>query len=158
MDDIWYSGQQIKYVYKDYMTPYYQMTHNFSTFLKPIGNSFLLPLGLIWGQTASPLEKGTIELEKVFVSLWPIYIYKYLWASQVALVVKNLSASAGDIRDMGSILESGRSPGGEHGRRLWYFCLENPTDRGVHRVHRVTVHRLQSTGMQLDTCMHINIC
>ena len=34
------------------------------------------------------------------------------WASQVALVVKNTPANAGDIRDLGSILESGRSPGG----------------------------------------------
>ena len=32
-------------------------------------------------------------------------------ASQVALVVKNLPAYAGDIRDVGSIPESGRSPG-----------------------------------------------
>ena len=33
------------------------------------------------------------------------------WASQVALVVKNLPTNAGDIRDTGSIPESGRSPG-----------------------------------------------
>ena len=32
-------------------------------------------------------------------------------ASQVALVVKNLSAKAGDVRDAGSTLGSGRSPG-----------------------------------------------
>ena len=132
------------------------------TFLKSIGNSFLLPLGLIWGQTASPLKKGTIELEKVFISLWSIYIYKYLWASQVALVVKNLSANAGDRTGMGLILELGRSPGEQQGHPLWYFCLENPMGR-VHRVHRVTVYRLQSIESQivrcnLDTCMHIHIC
>ena len=34
-------------------------------------------------------------------------------SSQVALVVKNLSANAGDLRDMGLIPGSGRSPGGE---------------------------------------------
>ena len=33
------------------------------------------------------------------------------WASQVMLVVKNLSASAGDLRDAGLIPGSGRSPG-----------------------------------------------
>ena len=33
-------------------------------------------------------------------------------ASQVALVVKNLPANAGDIRDEGSIPGSGRAPGG----------------------------------------------
>ena len=34
--------------------------------------------------------------------------------SQVALVVKNPSANAGDIRDAGSIPELGRSSGGGH--------------------------------------------
>ena len=34
------------------------------------------------------------------------------WASQVALEVKNLLASAGEVRDMGSIPGSGRSSGG----------------------------------------------
>ena len=59
-------------------------------------------------------------------------------APQVAPVVKNLPANAGDIRDMGSIPASGRSPGGGHGNPLQYSCLENPMDRGgwwaiVHR-------------------------
>ena len=36
------------------------------------------------------------------------------WASQVALVVKNLPTNAGDIRDADLIPESGRSPGGGH--------------------------------------------
>ena len=51
------------------------------------------------------------------------------WASQVVLVVKNPSATAGDIRDMGSIPEWERSPGGEHGNPLQHSCLENPMDR-----------------------------
>ena len=34
--------------------------------------------------------------------------------SQVALVVKNTLANAGDIRDSGSIPRSGRSPGGRN--------------------------------------------
>ena len=46
-------------------------------------------------------------------------------------MVKNLLANAGDIRDMGSILGSGRSPGGGHGNPLQYSCLENPMDRGA---------------------------
>ena len=37
---------------------------------------------------------------------------KALWASKVVLVVKNLLANAGDIRDAGSIPGLGRSPGG----------------------------------------------
>ena len=35
-------------------------------------------------------------------------------ASQVVLMVKNLPANAGDIRDLGSTLGLGRSPGGGH--------------------------------------------
>ena len=46
-------------------------------------------------------------------------------------MVKNLPANAGDIRDMGSIPESGRSPGGKHGNPLQYSCLKNPIDRGA---------------------------
>ena len=67
-----------------------------------------------------------------------------LRASQVVLVVKNLPANAGDIRDTGSIPESGRSPGGEHGNSLQYYCLENTMDRGA---WQVTVHRLAESDM-----------
>ena len=48
------------------------------------------------------------------------------WASQVALVRKNLPASAGDARDVGLIAGLGRSPGGGHSNPLQYSCLENP--------------------------------
>ena len=55
-----------------------------------------------------------------------------LWGgSQVVLVVKNPSASAGDIRETGSVPGLGRSPGGGHGNPLQYSCLENPMDRGA---------------------------
>ena len=50
------------------------------------------------------------------------------WASQVALVVMNLPANAGDRRDAGLILVLGRSPGRGHGNPLQYSCLENPMD------------------------------
>ena len=43
--------------------------------------------------------------------------------SQVALVVKNPPASAGDVEDMGLIPGSGRSPGGGHGNPLQHSCL-----------------------------------
>ena len=49
----------------------------------------------------------------------------------MAVVVKNLSASVGEVRDMGSILGSGRSPEGGHGNPLQYSYLENPMDRGA---------------------------
>ena len=53
---------------------------------------------------------------------------------------KNLPASAGDIRDTGSIPGSGRPPGEGHGNPLKYLSLENPMDRGDWQAtaHRVT--------------------
>jgi len=42
----------------------------------------------------------------------------HLRASQVALMVKNMPANAGDTRDEGLIPGLGRSPGGEHGNPL----------------------------------------
>ena len=51
-----------------------------------------------------------------------------VWASQAVRVEKNLPANAGDIRDVGLIPGSGRSPGGGHGNALQYSCLENPMD------------------------------
>jgi len=52
-------------------------------------------------------------------------------ASQVGLVVKNLPATAGDLRDVGLILRLEGSPGGGHGNPLQYPCLENRLDRGA---------------------------
>ena len=62
------------------------------------------------------------------------------------LVVKNPLANAGDIRDMGSIPGSERSPGGGHGNLLQYSCLENPMDRGA---WWATVHRVAKSQTQL---------
>ena len=66
-------------------------------------------------------------------------------ASQVALVVKNLSANAGDVRDAGSIPLLGRSPGGGHSNPLQYFCLENPMDKGA----RWTIHKVTQSQTRL---------
>ena len=44
-------------------------------------------------------------------------------------MVKNLPTNAGEIRDMGSIPGSGRSPEGRHGNPLQQSSLENPIDR-----------------------------
>ena len=46
-------------------------------------------------------------------------------------MVKNLPANAGDLRDVGSIPGSGRSPGEGNGNPLQYSCLGNPRDRGA---------------------------
>ena len=56
---------------------------------------------------------------------------------------KNPPANAEDVRDMGSIPGSGRSPGGGYGNPLQYSRLENPMDRGV---WRATVHGVTRVG------------
>ena len=75
--------------------------------------------------------------------LLSLIVLRYYWASQLALVVKNPPASAGDVRDLGLIPGSGRSPGGGHGNPLQYSCLENPMDRGA---WWATVHGWQQVG------------
>ena len=54
------------------------------------------------------------------------------------LVLKNLHASAGDIRDMGSVPGLGRSSERRHDNPLQYSWLENPMDReesgGLHSI------------------------
>ena len=57
----------------------------------------------------------------------------------MALVVKNLPANTGDVRDMGLIPGLGRSPGGGNGNPFQYSCLEEPMDRGA---WQATVHRV----------------
>ena len=59
-------------------------------------------------------------------------------AFQITVVVKNLPANAGDIRDLGLIPVLGRSPGGGHCNPAQCSCLEHPMHRGgwwaiVHR-------------------------
>ena len=49
----------------------------------------------------------------------------------MAQLVKDPPADAGDARDVRSIPEQVRSPGGGHGNSLRYSCLENPIDRGA---------------------------
>ena len=59
---------------------------------------------------------------------------------------KEPPANAGNIRDAGSILELGRSPGGGHVNPLQYSCLENPMDR---RSWWATVHGVTKSWTQL---------
>ena len=69
-------------------------------------------------------------------------------ASQVALVVKNPPAYAGDIRQEGLIPGLGRSPGGKHGNALHYSSLENPMPRGA---WWAPIHRVAQSWTQLKT-------
>ena len=66
-------------------------------------------------------------------------------------MVKILSASAGDIRNTGSIPGSEKSPGEGNGSPLQYSCLENPMDREAWRatVHGITKVRHDSATKPL---------
>ena len=71
---------------------------------------------------------------------------------QVALVIKNLPANAGDSRVTGSILGSGRAPGEGNGNQLQHFCLENSMDRGA---WQATVHGVTKSWTRLSNWAHI---
>ena len=83
----------------------------------------------------SGVTRNKISLQKANCT----FVYQQGGASQVALVVKNPPANAGDVKDVGSISGSGRFPGGGHGYPLQYACLENPMHRGA---WQATVHRV----------------
>ena len=71
----------------------------------------------------------------------------------VVLVVKNLPANAGDLRDSGSIPGSKRSPGEGHGNPLQYSCLKNPMDKGA---WWTLVHRSQEAGRDWSDLAHMH--
>ena len=73
---------------------------------------------------------------------------------KAALVVKNPTASAGDVRDLTSILGSGRSPEGGCGNPLQYSCLENPMDRGAHQAAVHSCRESDRTVVTYHACMH----
>ena len=64
----------------------------------------------------------------------------------MALVVKNLPANAGDLREAGLIPGWGRSPGGGQDNPLQYSCLEKPMDRGA---WQATVHGVAQSRTRL---------
>ena len=74
---------------------------------------------------------------------------------QVALVVKNLPANAGGVRDMGSIPQLGRFSGGVHGNLLQYSCLENPMHKGAWQAaaHRVAKSWTWLKRLRTRTCV-----
>ena len=80
-----------------------------------------------------------------------IVVKNQIGASQV--VLENLPANAGDVRDAGLIPGSGRSPGGGCGNPLQYSCLENPMDRGAWQaiVHRVAKSQTQLKHLFMST-------
>ena len=71
-------------------------------------------------------RKETATGEKLFCST-----IMFNWASQVARMVQDPLATAGDIRDAGSIPGLGRFPRVRSGNPLQYFSPENSMDRGA---------------------------
>jgi len=98
---------------------------------------------IVWvGAECSETEQGQYGLSQTYSSKR---------AFQVALVVKNPPASAGDIRDAGLIPGLGRFPGRGPGNPLWCYCLENPMDRGAWRATVQRVLKSQTRMKQLST-------
>ena len=60
-------------------------------------------------------------------------------------MVKNSSANAGDLIDVGSDPGSRRCPGEGHGHPLQYSCLENPMDRESGGLQSMGLHRVDMT-------------
>ena len=84
----------------------------------------------------------------IFIDFTDIYTYicTPMWGFPGGLVVKNPPASAGDIRDVGSIPGSGRSPGVGNGNPLQNSCLGNPMQRGA---WGATVHGVAKSQTRL---------
>ena len=77
----------------------------------------------------------------------------FLGASQVALVIKNLPSNAGERRDMGLILGSGRCLGEGNGNLLQYSCLDYLMDKGTWWATAREVAKSQ-THLRDWTCLH----
>ena len=66
-----------------------------------------------------------------------------------------VKVSACNVRDLGSIPGSGRSPGKGNGNTLQYSCLENSMDRGAWwaAVHRVAQSQTQLKQLSMHACV-----
>ena len=94
-------------------------------------------------ETEAPVP-GTLPVLPCVHFIW-LFIC-IIYNKRLALVVKNQPANAGDVKDMGSIPGSGKSPGGEQDNPLQYSCLAKPMDRGA---SRATVHRVAQSRTRL---------
>ena len=74
-------------------------------------------------------------------------------------MVNNLAANVGDIRDVGSIPGSSRSPRRGHGNPLQPSCLESLMDRGAWRaiVYGVAKSWTQLKQLSTNICVYIYI-
>ena len=77
----------------------------------------------------------------------PFQIRQHSRIAGISGVALKNACSAGDARDMGSILGLGRSPGGGNGNPLQCSCLRNPLDRGP---WQATVHGVAKSWTPLS--------
>ena len=103
---------------------------------------------------ARTLERVAISFSRQTCTYYLFFGRFLAGASQVALVVKNPPANAGDLRDVGLIPRSGRSPGEGHGNSVQYSCLENPMDRGAWWATVYGVAKSQTRLKWLSTHKH----
>ena len=101
-------------------------------------------------------RKNLIELIFQGIVFADVKRYQQLTgASQVALMVKNPPANAGDIRDAGLIPRfNSFFPGGRHDNPLQYSCLENPMDREPGRLQSIGLQSVGRDFTQLSTYIH----
>ena len=83
------------------------------------------------------------------------HIYTHLWASQVVLVVKNLSVDAGNIRDTGLFNPWVKKIGEGNDYPVQYSWLENSRERGA---RWAIVHRVAQSWTKLSTYARVYKC
>ena len=79
----------------------------------------------------SAIWEAPVQLRPLWFSKIYPFMVLHTYASQAMLMVKNLPANAGDIRDMGLIPGLGKSPGVGNVTLFQYSCLENSMNRGA---------------------------
>ena len=121
-------------------------------------------LAVIFCNYRWPLNDAGVNLHIIYIwlsDLWFLCISRFLlfcfvfllpchaaygWGFPGAQVVKNPPASEGDVRDVGSISEWGRSPGGGHGNPLQYSGLENTMDRNENNIGKLYLSVVNTTA------------
>ena len=110
-----------------------------------VGSHICLTLTKLWEKTLPALISRWGKLSEV----------THCWGFTSDSVVKNPPANAGDIRDMGPIPGSGRSPGVGNDNSLQGSCLGNSKDRGI---WQAIVHVVPKSWTWLSTPTHSTHC
>ena len=84
---------------------------------------------------------------------WISHTYTYIWASQVARVVKNPTANAGDLRDAGSIPGSQRFPEEEMATYFSILAWRIPWTKESGGLQSIGLQRLRH-NWNLWACIH----